>query len=138
MRRRKLDHRSDRSLYRQVADDLREQIHDGELVPGDVLPGLPALAGVYATGRETVRKGLAMLERDGLITRPRGLSYEVAERVETTTITLSPGEIVTGRAATAEDREKHDVPEDAYVLVVTSEAGEKVYLADRTEIRGAG
>ncbi len=138
MRRRRLDHRSERPLYRQVADDLRQQIHDGELTPGDILPGLPALAGVYAASKETVRKGLAIVEGEGLITRDRGFSYEVAEPVQTATVTLGPGETVKGRAATTQDRDDHDVPEGAYVLVVTSDAGEKVYLADRTEIQGAG
>src|SRR5689334_6514770 len=111
MRRRQLDHRSDRPLYRQVADDLREQIHDGELSPGEVLPGLPALAGVYAASKETVRKGLAIVEREGLITRDRGFSYEVAEPVKTVTIDLGPGETAKARPATAQDRDNHDVPE---------------------------
>lgn len=138
MRRRQLDHRSDRPLYRQVADDLREQIHEGELAPGDTLPGLPALAGAYATSRETVQKGLAIIEGEGLIRRERGFGYEVAEPIQRRTIDLKPGETVKGRAATAQDRDEHDVPEGVQILAVTSEAGEKVYLADRTEIRHPG
>lgn len=134
MRRRQLDHRSDRPLYRQVADDLREQIHDGELAPGDVLPGLPALAGVYATSRETVRKGLMIVEGEGLVTRDRGFSYEVAQPKPLVTVELKPGEVLTGRAATIEDRD-HGVPEGAQVFVVTSKAGVRVYLVARTEIR---
>lgn len=55
-------------VYTQVADRLREQIVTGELPPGGVLPSEAQLCTRFGVARNTVRRGLALLEDEGLIT----------------------------------------------------------------------
>ncbi|WP_244894126.1 GntR family transcriptional regulator [Planobispora rosea] len=53
--------------YRAIADDLREQIRQGELLTGAALPSEHTLRHRYAVSRNTVRHALSVLEKDGLI-----------------------------------------------------------------------
>ncbi|WP_246075625.1 GntR family transcriptional regulator [Nonomuraea terrae] len=55
-------------VYTQVADRLREQIVAGEFPPGGVLPSEAQLCTKFGVARNTVRRGLALLEDEGLIT----------------------------------------------------------------------
>ena len=56
----------------QIANDLRQQITNGTLGPGALLPSEPELARDHAVSRQTARAALQILEREGLITvRPR-------------------------------------------------------------------
>lgn len=57
---------------RQVYLLLRERIANGRLGQGGALPGEQALACEYRVSRVTVRRALAELERDGLVSRRRG------------------------------------------------------------------
>ncbi|MDR8409772.1 GntR family transcriptional regulator [Nonomuraea sp. 3-1Str] len=54
-------------VYTQVADRLRERIISGEFPPGSVLPSETALGRLFGVARNTVRRGLAMLEDEGLL-----------------------------------------------------------------------
>ncbi len=59
-------------VYTIISSHLREQILEGTLLPGDVLPSENELCRRFGTTRETVRKGLKQLEQEGLIySRPR-------------------------------------------------------------------
>lgn len=59
-------------LTRQIADELRQQINDGTLGPGALLPSEPELARSHGVGRQTARTALQLLENEGLvIVRPR-------------------------------------------------------------------
>lgn len=59
-------------LYETIFSDLCNQIIDGKLVPGEILPSENELCTQYDTSRETVRKGLKQLEQKGLIySKPR-------------------------------------------------------------------
>ncbi|MEU5434708.1 winged helix-turn-helix domain-containing protein [Streptomyces sp. NPDC020719] len=53
--------------YRSVADDLRRQIRDGRLTPGDLLPKQQQLQRRYGVGRGTVQSALQVLRDEGLI-----------------------------------------------------------------------
>ncbi|WP_443183251.1 GntR family transcriptional regulator [Nonomuraea sp. 3N208] len=55
-------------VYTQVADRLREQIVTGEFPPGSALPSEAQLCARFGVARNTVRRGLALLEEEGLIT----------------------------------------------------------------------
>ncbi|MGI5286553.1 GntR family transcriptional regulator [Nonomuraea polychroma] len=55
-------------VYTQVADRLREQIVTGEFPPGGALPSEAQLCAKFGVARNTVRRGLALLEEEGLIT----------------------------------------------------------------------
>jgi GntR family transcriptional repressor for pyruvate dehydrogenase complex len=53
--------------YELVAERLLDQIRDGQLTPGDVLPPERELVQSYGVGRSSVREALRMLESRGLI-----------------------------------------------------------------------
>jgi len=58
--------------HQRLLDDLRHGIVAGRLGPGDRLAGEVALAGQYAISVTSVRRGLAVLEREGLLVRRQG------------------------------------------------------------------
>ncbi|MGH3377937.1 MAG: GntR family transcriptional regulator [Actinoallomurus sp.] len=66
--------------YRQIAADLRVQINDGGLTPGDALPSEAAIVDTYGVARGTVRAALAVLEGEGLIEARHGKGRFVRER----------------------------------------------------------
>ena len=59
-------------LFRQVADAIRERLHDGTYPVGIPLPGERTLAESFGVARITVRSALARLQEEGLVTRLRG------------------------------------------------------------------
>jgi DNA-binding GntR family transcriptional regulator len=59
---------------------LRRQIESGELPPGAQLPTIMELANTYEIAPVTVRKGLDMLKREGLIHGVSGYGTFVTER----------------------------------------------------------
>ncbi len=66
-------------LYHQLYEELRSQILNGELEPGDMLPTESELLDQYGISRNTVRQALDMLVNDGLIVRERGRGTFVAQ-----------------------------------------------------------
>ena len=60
------------SKSRQVYLLLRDRIVSGRLGDGGALPGEQALAAEHSVSRVTVRRALAELEREGLVSRRRG------------------------------------------------------------------
>ena len=59
-------------VYAIISSHFREPIINGVLKPDDPLPSENELCRLFATTRETVRKGLKQLEQEGLIySRPR-------------------------------------------------------------------
>lgn len=59
-------------LYRQVAEQLRESILNGELSPGEALPAERDLAERLGVGRASVREALRVLQAQGLLAGGRG------------------------------------------------------------------
>ena len=66
----RLDEDDPRPLWRQLADLLRDRIDQGELAGR--LEAEMTLAEHYGVSRDTVRRALATLARDGLIRSTRG------------------------------------------------------------------
>ncbi|MBO3753047.1 GntR family transcriptional regulator [Streptosporangiaceae bacterium NEAU-GS5] len=60
------------ALWREITDFLRTDILDGHYQPGQALPGEAALARTYATSRPTIRKAIAQLAGEGLLTVAHG------------------------------------------------------------------
>ena len=58
--------------YQVVANDLQQAITAGHYRPGDRIDSEPDLATRHSVSRETVRRALDVLERDGLIRRVHG------------------------------------------------------------------
>ena len=60
------------ALYAAIYNKLRSQIFSGQFRPGDLLASESQLCAEFNASRETVRKGLQALEREGLIySRPK-------------------------------------------------------------------
>ncbi|MFI6321551.1 GntR family transcriptional regulator [Nonomuraea sp. NPDC050556] len=55
-------------VFTQIAEHLRTRISDGEYPTGSILPSEKTLCAEFCVARTTVRRGLAVLEREGLIT----------------------------------------------------------------------
>ena len=62
-----LNHQSDLPLYRQLFDQIAEQIRNGRMVRGTRLPATRELAGQLGLNRTTISAAYEMLEADGLI-----------------------------------------------------------------------
>ena len=66
--------------YLVLANDLRGQIEEGELLPGDKLPSETELARRYGFSRGTVVKAIELLVSKGLVNRRQGSGSYVAVR----------------------------------------------------------
>jgi GntR family transcriptional regulator len=67
------------ALYVQIRETLREQIRQGQLVPGQKLPAEDELAAQFGVSRMTVRQGIADLIDEGVLYRRRGVGTFVAQ-----------------------------------------------------------
>src|SRR5215212_4194802 len=61
-----IDPTSDRPVYRQIADQLRQAIREGRYGEGDALPSETALAETYGVTRMTARQAMDVLKGEGL------------------------------------------------------------------------
>jgi DNA-binding GntR family transcriptional regulator len=68
---------SDPRPYMQIAARLRSQIADGCFTAGQPIPSITVLCEQYGYSRQTISKGLRVLEREGILCRIRGLEYHV-------------------------------------------------------------
>jgi GntR family transcriptional regulator len=66
--------------FKRVANELRAEILRGDLAPGDKLLSENELAARFAVTRATVRKGIALLRMEGLVTTQQGKGAFVRER----------------------------------------------------------
>lgn len=65
--------------YRDIANDLRQQIDSGELLPGSKVPGENDLTSQYGVEQPTARRALDVLKNEGLIVAKRGSGTFVRE-----------------------------------------------------------
>ncbi|HDX4050599.1 TPA: GntR family transcriptional regulator [Enterobacter soli] len=73
---------SNKPMYRQIADALRDKITTGELKPGDALPTESSLQEAFGVSRVTVRQALKRLTEEQIIESIQGSgSYVKEERV---------------------------------------------------------
>ena len=77
---RKIDPTSDRPIYKQIADELRERIVLGKLEPGEKLPSEADLVNEFGVAQGTVRQSLAVLRTEGLIVAEHGRGVFVRSR----------------------------------------------------------
>jgi DNA-binding GntR family transcriptional regulator len=66
--------------YRQIARELRDEIETGRLTPGSALPSETELIAAHSVSRATVRRALAALESDDLISTHPGKGRYVRRR----------------------------------------------------------
>jgi GntR family transcriptional regulator len=138
-RRRRIDHGADRPVYKQVADDIRDQIRLGVLRPGAQLPGEPRIAEEYGVGANTVRSALALLRSERLIVTEHGVGSRVREQEERTDVTIPPGARVTIRPADADERRRFGLSEnDSVVVIETADSAEVLPAYRVTLVAEAG
>jgi 2-aminoadipate transaminase len=77
---RPLDHQADAPLYRQLFEQIAEQIRSGKLAQGQKLPPTRELAGSLGLNRATVAAAYEMLETGGLISGQVGRGSFVTGR----------------------------------------------------------
>lgn len=61
-----------RTTARAIADDLRAQIRDGSLAPGQALPTSRELAELYGVTYKTIGSGIDVLKAEGLVVGEQG------------------------------------------------------------------
>lgn len=63
--------------YREIAEDLRRRILQGEIGAGERMPGEQTLAGQYGVSRGAIRNALSGLQRRGLVVSHPGSGWRV-------------------------------------------------------------
>ncbi len=129
--------RSHVPAYLQVAADIRARIASGDLAPGDAIPGETRLAQEFGLGRETIRKGLAVLRGEGLIVPRKGHGWFVRESGNRRPIDLEPGAEAYARMPTPDERIELDLDEGIPVMVI-ERPGEEPKLIPADEVRIVG
>lgn len=59
--------------YELIADDIRQQIASGQLIPGDRIPGESSLIEKYKVSPPTLRQALQVLRSEGLLDARHGI-----------------------------------------------------------------
>ncbi|AQZ67243.1 GntR family transcriptional regulator [[Actinomadura] parvosata subsp. kistnae] len=75
-----LDPTSDRPVFKQIADHLREAIERKDLAPGAKVPSEATLMTHYGVARMTVRSALQLLQGEGLTVAEHGRGVFVRSR----------------------------------------------------------
>ena len=65
-------------IYRQIAAQVRLLIAGGQLMAGDEIPSVRAMASTHAVNPMTVSKAYTLLETEGVLCRNRGAAMTVA------------------------------------------------------------
>ena len=74
-----IDHHSGVPIYRQIKDQVREQIMAGRLKEGEQLVSVRELAEQLKVTPVTVSKAYSAMEAEGLLERRRGIGLFIAE-----------------------------------------------------------
>ena len=69
-------------LYFQFYLKIKNDILLGEIEPGSRMPNIEGLHDQYGVSHATVRRALALLEKEGLIIKKRGLGIIVRDQVD--------------------------------------------------------
>jgi DNA-binding FadR family transcriptional regulator len=132
-----IDPRSDRPVYRQLADLLHDEISAGRLAPDTLLPSETQLVTRYKVGREAVRQAVAILRAEGLVRTERGIGTRVRRPADRAPVKLGPGDTAVARMPSNRERREYDLDEGVPVIEVRRAAGPvEIHAGDRTEIAG--
>ena len=129
-------------MYRQIADDLREQIESGQIEPGQQLRTEIELREHYNASRNTVRDAIKWLTTLGLVETRLGQGIFVVTKIDpfVTTLTRKEGEVAEGSQSTSKLSKVGDrlEPESMYVRVEIQGAPEhlatQLGIAPGTEV----
>lgn len=141
-------------MYRQIADDLRQQIESGRLSHGSRLPTELELRETYQASRNTVRDAIKWLTSLGLVTTRPGQGTFVVEDTDPFVTTLSPdpatgfgggeGDLYQSEVARSNRKliigpvqvEIQDAPEDIARLLRIAAGSEVILRQERHNIDG--
>jgi|SRR5689334_4428464 GntR family transcriptional regulator len=116
-------------MYRQIAENLREQIVSGELKPGQQLRTELELREAYNASRNTVRDAIKWLTNLGLVETKPGQGTFVTQKIDPFVTTLT-GDPRTGQdeqpSYRSEVTEKNRVPSVSPIQVEIQEASEAI------------
>jgi len=79
-----IDHRSGVPIYRQIMDQVTEQILTGLLKEGEQVMTVRELAAILNINPMTVSKAYSLMEAEGLLERRRGVGLFVAKSLSGT------------------------------------------------------
>jgi GntR family transcriptional regulator len=122
---------ADRPVWKQVADDIRDQIRLGTLKPGEHLPGEARIAHEYEVGLSTVRTALRRLRSECLVITERAVGSRVREPEERSMMRVPKGARVTVRPATDAEQRRFGLAEHEPVMVIEVGGDEEVLPAYR-------
>jgi GntR family transcriptional regulator len=71
---------SNLAIYRQIADQIRRSVSNGDLLPGDQLPSVRVLAEQLVINPNTVAKAYSHLTQEGVVEAQAGRGLFVAAR----------------------------------------------------------
>ncbi|GAA1565465.1 hypothetical protein GCM10009678_55640 [Actinomadura kijaniata] len=77
--------------YLQIADDLRQQIRDGRLAPGDALPSIAQLTRDYDASTGVVKSAISVLRTEGLVIGQQGKGVFVRDQADVNEPAASAG-----------------------------------------------
>lgn len=137
---RRIDPSSERAIYRQLADILRQKIASGEWEAGRNLPAEADLGHEYGVSQASVRRALVVLRNEGLVVRQRGRVAAVAEPQEPKIVRFKRGDKarICFRNATVDEQRQHEVDEDTLMMVIEENGKERVRPVRGTEIEIGG
>jgi GntR family transcriptional regulator len=105
-----LRRQSGRSLYEQIADQLRRAIYTGQFPPGSQLPSERELIEQFDASRNTVRLALGLLTNEGLVVSTQGRGSFVRER--------APLRYLASVSETKKRRRRQETERDAFTTDV--------------------
>jgi DNA-binding GntR family transcriptional regulator len=83
---------NDPRAYIRLAAELRRDIAEGKLAPGQPTPSITTLSQQYGHARQTCAKALRLLVDEGLLIRYPGLGYYVAGKPKPDSPSSNSGE----------------------------------------------
>jgi DNA-binding GntR family transcriptional regulator len=119
----RLDYESGERVYLQIVRIIRDMIISGELPVGAQIPSGAQMKRRWGVNRLTSAMAMEELRRIGLAVTKPGLGHFVAATPERKDVRLHPGDQVTSRMPTEEEREQLNTGYLTPVLVVTRADG---------------
>ncbi|MDO4633175.1 MAG: GntR family transcriptional regulator [Eubacteriales bacterium] len=74
-----MNYQTDRPIYLQVIDDIRQKLIRGEITPGEKLPSVRELAQQYQINPNTASRVYKEMERSGICFTRRGMGTFITE-----------------------------------------------------------
>ena len=133
-----LSQSQDRPVYQQLGDIIRADIQNGVYAPGSTLPSETAMCERYHIGRATVRRAIAVLREEGLVSTKRGEQPLVRGSGPRDPVTLGPGDRLMARMPSQPERTSLQLAAGTPILEITRGNGVvELHPADRIEIVGS-